>query len=457
VRAPDDDTVPSAGNILALPPAPDVALTAAPAASTAEISPPPAGRENVVAEGLDLPADPALESSGYVSLDDLVETYQALRRATKEQPPGAAGSAADSPASRFAAQLRVFQTRHGDVIEIVFCKELAAGVVLTQRRTPSQGLDGEILLSLPTATHWPEWIAALLLDCYALQMQIRQCLRGSDRSACLRTLFFLMGQALRLLEAEEARHLAPANARGATAPTPPAPASTNGKRKKKAAGLPAQLVAAGPEVALSGVAVARPADDAATQARRQRLYAGQLQELRAVVARSATRRAQTLHALGMLFGALLLGVVAIVLVLQPFLTASAQGELQRVVACGVAGAAGAIVSVLQRLTWRKLHLADQAGARSLLLAGTFRPIVGATLALAMYLFLAAGLLPLAPPHPDDLRQEAYFFAAIAFVAAFGERFAQDTLSISQPAATGPGAGGEGSQTIATPVAAAAER
>jgi hypothetical protein len=105
-------------------------------------------------------------------------------------------------------------------------------------------------------------------------------------------------------------------------------------------------------------------------------------------------------------------------------------------ACAVAGAAGALVSVLTRLTSESLRLDFRLGSGMLFLLGFARPIIGAVLALAVYWATVGGIVPLAPPDMPDPRFA--FFIAIGFIAGFSERYAQDILLVrAQPAAEPP--------------------
>jgi hypothetical protein len=63
------------------------------------------------------------------------------------------------------------------------------------------------------------------------------------------------------------------------------------------------------------------------------------------------------------------------------------------------------------------------------LAGSFRPVIGAVFGAVLYVLVCGGLLPLAAPGPD---QKCLFFAGLAFVAGFTERWAQDTIVSSVP-------------------------
>jgi hypothetical protein len=94
-----------------------------------------------------------------------------------------------------------------------------------------------------------------------------------------------------------------------------------------------------------------------------------------------------------------------------------------------AGAIGATASVMIRITrGQKLDVDSTQGLAMTMLAGAFRPVVGAVLGAALYVLLLAGLLPLEIPQESA----AYFFAAIGFLGGFSERWAQDTIVRSVP-------------------------
>jgi hypothetical protein len=58
----------------------------------------------------------------------------------------------------------------------------------------------------------------------------------------------------------------------------------------------------------------------------------------------------------------------------------------------------------------------------LFFTGFFKPIIGTAFALFVFATLKAGLIPLAI---DESVEGLYFFAALAFVSGFSERFAKD--------------------------------
>jgi hypothetical protein len=136
------------------------------------------------------------------------------------------------------------------------------------------------------------------------------------------------------------------------------------------------------------------------------------------------REVQQIYLFGMIPGLVLVGAIVFGLTEARFRTVNLYYWRIAI----AAGAVGALLSVMAR-TARAEHsktarIDDQAGKALIFCAGAFRPIVGALLGLALYVFVESGLLPLKIPGGS---QAFYFLAAISFLAGFSERLAQDTL------------------------------
>jgi hypothetical protein len=91
-----------------------------------------------------------------------------------------------------------------------------------------------------------------------------------------------------------------------------------------------------------------------------------------------------------------------------------------------AGMIGAVLSVLQRMTSGSLAVSAEAHRSVVQKVGFFRPLVGLMLGMISYVLLAGGLVSLRPPNASATA--ALFFAGIAFLAGFSERFARDVLA-----------------------------
>ena len=95
-----------------------------------------------------------------------------------------------------------------------------------------------------------------------------------------------------------------------------------------------------------------------------------------------------------------------------------------------AGALGAVLSVLQRMTSGTLAVQIEAERRDLRYGGMTRPAVGVLSALALYILVEADLVLSVP---DDDATARFFFVAIAFFAGFSERFAKDAFGTAEGA------------------------
>lgn len=135
------------------------------------------------------------------------------------------------------------------------------------------------------------------------------------------------------------------------------------------------------------------------------------------------RSAQARYGRGMFWGAAMVAVLTILVgVVFYLLRVKAQYGIAL-----PAGGLGAIMSVLQRMSSRRLAL-DLEMSGNLAVFGAVRPFVGATFGFVVVGLLQADLLTVAPHAGSKLA----LFGVLAFFAGFNERFAQDTLSSSIP-------------------------
>src|SRR5437764_105548 len=107
------------------------------------------------------------------------------------------------------------------------------------------------------------------------------------------------------------------------------------------------------------------------------------------------------------------------------------------VAALAAGAAGAVVSVMQRINSGKFELEYDIGGPYAFFLGGLRPLIGGAFAMAITFAFDGGLLhlPVAQGESTDHRRLALL--VLAFLAGFSERWAQDTLTSIVPAAKPP--------------------
>lgn len=160
----------------------------------------------------------------------------------------------------------------------------------------------------------------------------------------------------------------------------------------------------------------------------------ELAQAQAYYAASAQRQAQLEYLVGMVMflGLAVAGTAAIALLtglLDEAATVSVLG-----------GAAGAVVSVMNRMTSGRLEVRPEAGKKTIRALGFMRPVIGATFGAVVYLFLDGGIVEVLSP-PDGGANLA-FYASLGFLSGFSERFAQDVIAQAgrekPPAAAGAG-------------------
>ena len=156
----------------------------------------------------------------------------------------------------------------------------------------------------------------------------------------------------------------------------------------------------------------------------QRTLEEELESTEAYYLTAVRRQARVHYMLGMLIGLPLAGAVAYVLYLFRELPVNMSIAF-------AAGAAGALVSVMERLTSGKLEMNHEAGRTINVTLGLIRPFIGALFALALYFFISGDLLSVFQL-PEGQEAQRYFFAGIGFLAGFSERFAQDMVAQGKP-------------------------
>lgn len=142
------------------------------------------------------------------------------------------------------------------------------------------------------------------------------------------------------------------------------------------------------------------------------------------------RNALVRYFYGMLAGVALLVTIGIVL---SFIETGVFGLGNEVFAVVVAaGSIGAFVSVLTRISSGRFSLSrgtlalQQAKRKAMMMwvLGAFRPVIGAVFATAFVIFQNSGLIPVQPAKDVTL---ATYYAGVAFIAGFSERWAQDMV------------------------------
>ena len=306
----------------------------------------------------------------------------------------------------FPQLMRVFQETNGDLVEAYYCSDVVAGCGLT-RKTGAKGERADYRLhtvsGLATATTAP--IAALITQVERMCIDANELASEAERATQTRRIFSVATYLLGLLND---------------------------------ASVPGKL----------GV------DDVRAELRIRRDELAQIGRDHAALAQ---RDAQITYFNGMLIGLAVAVAAATGVALALVASDAAARTRDNVVGVLAAGAAGAFVSVLTRMSGGRLRLDFRTGRAYLRLLGVFRPVIGALMALALY-FLIVGKLLSVFAVPAESALQFYFFCGIAFLAGFSERWAQDMLAIPERAARRPtgdsdGAAERGSMLEPTPASA----
>lgn len=280
---------------------------------------------------------------------------------------------------RYRAALERFESEHGRVVNAYWCYDEPSAAVLTVR--PSRLLAR--LLRRPPRFRFhrvSDWttknradVAELLHECDALAVRTSEILRGTTQRITMELIVASAAQALALAD--------------------PRTAHEDAAQRQSALG----------------------------HAR------GVLERTKRYYHEVALREAQIVYFWGMMAGFLVVAAVAAAGV-GSFVNGAADARLAYVTI--LAGAMGAIVSVLMRVTKNTFVVDADLGRPSLRRLGSFRPVIGAVSGLFVYLAFRSGVLTVQPA-AQDADAAHYFFALLAFLAGFSERFAKDVLDAAR--------------------------
>ena len=179
--------------------------------------------------------------------------------------------------------------------------------------------------------------------------------------------------------------------------------------------------------------------------------AARLDEAEDFMLRSAKRRAQSHYLKGMMAGTG--AVLACVGLLGGLLSALGLpgGENSDAVLALSAGALGALISVLMRMTGGQFTmnlpvLDSEMQKTDVHLVAAVRPLIGAVSGIIAYALVRSSLIPIDTPSSED---PTFLWMAVAFLAGFSERLAQDMFArsgrglegpVAEAPTTGPAAG-----------------
>ncbi|HKU58214.1 MAG TPA: hypothetical protein VJP39_01305, partial [Gaiellaceae bacterium] len=139
--------------------------------------------------------------------------------------------------------------------------------------------------------------------------------------------------------------------------------------------------------------------------------------------RAGAKAGRIVYVTGMLTGATVIALTCAILAIV--LTHPAHTwnhNVQVLLLCAGAGAVGALVSVLSRMSSGKndkFSVDFEVGRPLLRRLGIYKPLVGSVFGLALYFLLVSGILMTQAPSEKN---GIYFYTVIAFLAGFSERF-----------------------------------
>jgi hypothetical protein len=142
---------------------------------------------------------------------------------------------------------------------------------------------------------------------------------------------------------------------------------------------------------------------------------------------AASREAQIVYLGGMLMGVVALCALAVPVGLLLRGT-EVPVDLTTFFGCMIAGALGALISVVTRMSADKFHVRHEVGRGYVQRVAAFRPFIGGIFGVLVYLALAGDVVTgiTVPPVTDEPKRFA-FFLVFAFAAGFSERMVKEVL------------------------------
>lgn len=321
------------------------------------------------------PHSPDITAHSRVTFPDLVRIHFRWRQALRAGS-GVSEAEQDRLDAEYHDALARFEDEHGELVSAYWCADVESAVALTAGK-PRTGWLRRLLSVSPKFHRVSDWatkdepeIARALHDCDELAVRASEVLRGRSRRI---TIQLVMTSACHLLSLVDARGENPAQAHKAAI------------------------------------------------ASEQRALAGLRRDYR----EAANGDAQLVYFAGMAIG------IALLALLYVFAGGVLQGggvEERTVIGCLVAGALGAVVSVIARINSGTFALDFDVARGYTLFLGALRPVIGSIFGLLAYFMLTSGFVDVFKLPAEGSIERFYFLCVIGFAAGFSERWAQDTLT-----------------------------
>jgi hypothetical protein len=292
---------------------------------------------------------------------------------------------AEADAGHFRDTLEAFEAESGRIVDAYWCRKDASAVALTVREHPRRGAMRRLLSGDGDDYRLhriSDWVTAgtrdlpdLLHDCDILAIKAAKGLEGVPRAVVMQWLMAVEAHVLGFIE-----------------------------RHRDVEPRPKEL---------------------AEFMRRQR---AELRRIEAYYHEAGEKRARLRYVEGMLgIGILFVALAALATwgVLALFGFGDLHDErVREFYAATAAGALGAIVSVMMRMSGRGDFAIDhELGRTGVLLVGAWRPLIGTVSGIVVYFLVQTPMLPL-----DDASLTVPFYVVIAFLAGFSERWTRVVLS-----------------------------
>jgi hypothetical protein len=286
-------------------------------------------------------------------------------------------------------KLRSFEQEEGRILESYWSTQRASAVALTVKtpsglmsRVKSLFLGRDDVIRLHRATDWlarEEKIADLLHHCDTLAIKVSEVLRGPTERIAMQWIYGVESYLLGFIERSRGR---------------------------------------------------------ASSAEVKSVVTSQRDELILIekyYARAGGNAARLVYFWGMMIGVVVSGLLGAALagILWPtgwFEEPHTLGS-ETFFVCYVAGGLGAIISVLMRMSSNRFTLDYEVGRPAMRRLGSFRPFIGAVFGITLYFLVQSEILRIQPP--DDEATAFFFFAILAFLAGFNERWTKVMLGTAQ--------------------------
>jgi hypothetical protein len=300
---------------------------------------------------------------------DLVRAH--FRREAERVDNGVASPDAEA---QFQEKLAEFERQEGKLAAVYWSSKTASAIALTigvPRSMRNPVAETEMEIRIHRVTDWltrdATPLANVLHDCDLLAIRAGEILRGTSERIAMRWIFSVQEHVLGFVERE-----------------------TNPKPERITAFV--------------------------TQQRRE------LARIEGYYLRAAAKAARIVYVSGMLAGAaMFVAGASVAAILLDRFSQSWNSDMEVLLLSIAAGAVGALVSVLARMSSgdeEKFNIDFEVGRPLLRRLGLYKPLVGAVFGVIMYFLLRSGLLLTKP----DADTELYFYGAVSFLAGFSERF-----------------------------------